>query len=129
MLHRGEYAVQEDVVVSQETEKAVTERRFSFAKLVGITPEFSRFERFLFYGTFSWSMGWWLIFLLGTATCLLFAVPDSAWYWYWKIYICFCVLLGCVCAFWIFGGGIRDMLRLFRDLAAKEHSDDDGFVK
>lgn len=128
LLHRGEYAVQEDVVVSQDAETAIPKRRFSLAKLVGITPEFSRFERFLFYGSFGWSMGWWLIFLLGTIVCLLFAVPDSAWHWYWKINICLGVLLGCVCAFWILGGGIRDMLRLFHDLANKEHSDDDGFV-
>ena len=128
LLHRGEYAVQEDMVISQDAEAAIPKRRFSLAKLVGITPEFSRFERFLFYGSFGWSMGWWLIFLLGTIACLLFAVPDSAWYWYWKINICFSVLLGCICAFWILGGGVRDMLRLFRDLASKKHSDDDGFV-
>lgn len=133
MLHRGEYTIQEDVVAPQEGNEEKTrrgkERKFSLAKLVGITPEFSRFERFLFYGTFFWSMGWWLVFLIGTAICLLFEIPDAAWYCYWWIYILFCVLLGCVCAFWIFGGGVRDMFRLFHDLTHKAHSEDDGFVK
>lgn len=129
LLHRGKFAIQEDQVSPQKAPAAHAERRFSLAKLVGITPEFSRFERILFYATFGWSMGWWLIFLAGTMICLIFQIPDQAWHCYWKIYICFCVLLGCVCAFWIFGGGIRDMFRLFDDLAHKKHSEDDGFIQ
>ena len=40
------------------------------------------------------------------------------------------VILGGICTVWIFSGGIRDALRLFRDLrTSRSDASDDGFVR
>ncbi len=127
LLHRGKYAVADDTVKpGGEVEK----KRFSVRKLLGITPEFSRFERVLFYGTFGWLMGWWLHFITGVTISVFYFIPDTAWSVFWYCKIILSVILGVGCTVWIFTGGIRDALRMFRDLQ-KERVDqnDDGFVR
>jgi Na+/solute symporter len=128
LLHRGKYALTADTVTGDETATKLM-RRFSFARLIGISAEFSRWERFLFYGTFGWTMIWWGIFVVGTAINLFWQISDAAWSWYWWFYIWLSAFLGIICTFWIFAGGLRDAGRLFRDLR-KKHEDeaDDGFV-
>lgn len=129
LLHRGKYAIADDTVTGDEDAQKLA-RKFSFARLIGISAEFTRWERFLFYATFGWTIVWWGIFVIGTVVNLVWKISDAAWSWYWWFYIWFSALLGVVCTFWIFGGGIRDAGRLFRDLRrSRENSDDDGFVR
>lgn len=131
LLHRGEYAIQDDVVKGDEA-SAEKIKKFSFAKLVGVTAEFSKFERFVFYASFCWSMLWFALFVIGTAGNLLF--PQYMWWdwnFYWMFYIGLSILFGIICTFWVFFGGLRDAKRLFIDLKnrVKESADDDGFVR
>ena len=131
LLHRGEYAIQDDVVKGDES-SAEKIKKFSFAKLVGVTAEFSKFERFVFYASFCWSMLWFALFVIGTAGNLLF--PQYMWWdwnFYWMFYIGLSILFGIICTFWVFFGGLRDAKRLFIDLKnrVKESVDDDGFVR
>ncbi len=128
MLHRGKYAIKDDVATGDEPAKT----RRTLGSLIGITPEFTRFERFLSYGTFFWSMGWWCIFLVGTTLALTTdRISDAVWhqFWWWKL-VPFSAVLGTVCTIWIMVGGIRDARRLFHDLRAERVDDnDDGSVK
>lgn len=132
LLHRGRFAVQSDVVVADAADAGPAPRRFSLGKLIGITREFTRFDRFIAKATFFWSMAWWTIFLLGTILCVTLGdrVLDAHWsrFWWVKL-VMFSVVLGLVCTTWILYGGIRDAFRLFRDLR-RERVDvhDDGFV-
>ena len=129
MLHRGKYAIAADLVKGDETSERVA-KRLSFSKLLGITAEFSRFERLLFYCSFAWTMGWWGVFVIGTAINLFVKVSDQAWGWYWWFYVWLSVLLGIMCTVWIFCGGVRDALRLFRDLSHQRvDTADNGFVR
>jgi SSS family solute:Na+ symporter len=128
MLHRGKYAVKEDVV---EAKDAFVAKRKTFGELIGLSREFSRFERFLFWATFWWTMAWWGIFVIGTVINLFYEVSDHAWslFWWFKLWW-FSLILGTVCTVWIFFGGVRDAFRLFRDLKQERVDDsDDGSVK
>jgi SSS family solute:Na+ symporter len=128
MLHRGKYAVKEDVV---EAKDAFVAKRKTFGELIGLSREFSRFERFLFWSTFWWTMAWWGIFVIGTVINLFYEVSDHAWslFWWFKLWW-FSLILGTVCTVWIFFGGVRDAFRLFRDLKQERVDDsDDGSVK
>jgi len=128
LLHRGKYAVRDDVAVG---DLLASKQRRTLGALIGITPEFTKFERFVSYGTFFWSMGWWGIFLTGTILSLTTDwITDAVWYkfWWWKV-VPFSVVLGTICTAWIMLGGIRDARRLFRDLRAEYVDDqDDGSV-
>jgi len=128
MLHRGKYAIKEDIATGDEP---VTKSKFSLSSLIGITPEFNKFERFISFSTFFWSMGWWAIFMVGTLIALTTNwLTDKFWcdFWWWQI-IPFSVVLGTICTIWITVGGLRDVKRLFQDLRAERVDDgDDGTV-
>ena len=128
MLHCGKYAVKDDVV---EAEDALKVKRKTFGELIGVSREFSRFERFLFWATFWWTMAWWGIFVLGTVINMFYKVSDEAWSWFWWFKLWwFSLILGTVCTAWIFCGGVRDAYRMFRDLKSERvDNTDDGTVK
>ena len=129
LLHRGKYEIKTDIASSSETLAAKPRR--TLGSLIGITPEFSRFERFISYATFCWSMGWWSIFLVGTILSVTTDwITDRIWmqFWWWKL-VPFSVGLGTICTTWIMLGGIRDAHRLFNDLRNERIDDlDDGTV-
>jgi SSS family solute:Na+ symporter len=128
MLHRGKYAIKDDTVEAKDTIKA---KRKTFGELIGISSEFSRFERFLFWGTFWWTIAWWGTFIVGTIINLFYQISDSAWSWFWWFKLWwFSLILGTICTFWILCGGIRDAFRMFRDLKHERIDEsDDGTVK
>lgn len=127
LLHRGKYAVREDQV---EARDALVARRRTLGEILGITREFTRFDRFVFWASFWWSMAWWGLFLAGMLMNHYWPVSDSHWsfFWWLKIWF-FSLILGTVCTLWFLGGGLRDAYRLFRDLRAeKVDAEDDGTV-
>jgi SSS family solute:Na+ symporter len=128
MLHCGKYAIKDDVV---EAEDALKVKRKTFGELIGLSKEFSRFERFLFWATFWWTIAWWSIFVIGTVINLFYKVSDHTWSWFWWFKLWWLsLILGSVCTIWIFCGGVRDAYRLFHDLKAEKIDDaDDGTVK
>jgi len=127
LLHRGKYAVREDQV---EAGDALVVKRRTLGEILGISREFTRFDRFVFWASFWWSMAWWGIFLVGLLVNFYRPITDAHWsfFWWLKIWF-FSLILGIVCTFWFLGGGIRDAFRLFRDLKAeKVNEKDDGTV-
>ncbi|OGV35313.1 MAG: hypothetical protein A2020_06225 [Lentisphaerae bacterium GWF2_45_14] len=133
MLHRGKYAVKEDIVHVEENQKK--KHIFSlftdaFAKKMGMSKHFTRFDRFLFWAIFWWSMGWWATFVIGTVVALTFGLSDNFWSWYWWIKILFVsFVLGIVTTVWLTVGGIKDAIQLAKDLRSIRLDDsDDGTV-
>lgn len=123
MLHRGQYAVAQDAVQEDFS------RRKTFSQLLGITPEFTRGDRILFWASFWWSMGWWFLFLAGTFGGLLFPIPVAVWsgFWFFKIWLSF--VLGIAITVWFLWGGFVDARQLFRDLRRVVRDEaDDGTV-
>lgn len=127
LLHRGKYAIASD----QTDGKIMSGRsRFSFDRLIGIGADFTPLERFVFRATFSWTILWWLIFIVGCIVNQFTDIPEKLWSYYWFYYIMFSVVLGTVCTIWIAAGGVRNARELFRDLRSARSDDaDDGFVR
>jgi hypothetical protein len=77
-------------------------------------------------------MIFWFCFLIGTTLALVTPwITDKVWkdYWWWQL-VAIPVFLGTICTVWISIGGIRDAIRLFKDLRAERIDEsDDGFVK
>ncbi|MBO4648838.1 MAG: sodium:panthothenate symporter [Lentisphaeria bacterium] len=129
MLHRGKYSVDGEV---KHFEKLTW--RNAFRKLVGVTPDYTRGDKIIAYGTFIWSFGVaFLGFFLGTVVWNLFSPWPIAW-WGWRLFI-LSVVVACVQALismvWFMIGGIIDLRRMFRDLAARTQINvlDNGMVE
>ena len=128
MLHRGKYAPPGEV---KRFEK-LTVRNF-FQKIVGITPEYTLGDKCIAWGTFIWSFGVMFgLFYIGTIVWNALYKWPTEW-WGWRLFIIFVVVSCCVATIsmvWFMIGGVMDMKRMFRDLAARTHVDelDNGMV-
>ena len=122
MLHRRKYAVDGEV---KNFEKLTF--RNLFRKLIGITPDYTLGDKCIAYGTFFWSSGVEVgLFYLGTVIWNSFYRWPLSW-WGWRLFI-LSIGIACVKAMismvWFMIGGIVDMRRMFRDLAARTQVND-----
>jgi hypothetical protein len=125
MLHRGKYAIQSDVAVGDKPELPV----LGWRALIGLTPEFTRSDRFLYFLTMLWSLGWIAVFLIQLAINLIHVQSDSWWLNYWMYYFYIQLGVGLIATVWIGIGGVRDMISMFKTLATLKRNDaDDGRV-
>jgi len=127
MLHRGEYSDGESV----ETKSPWTWKNV-YGKLVGIDDEYTTGDKII-----AWSVFWFsIVFHFG-----IMFVGVAIWNWispwpasWWSMYfyvniIVVGVIVGVVSTVWFMVGGIIDMRRLYRDLAARVNDPlDDGWV-
>jgi SSS family solute:Na+ symporter len=123
LLHRGIYALPEDAL-------AGSVKHQSWKQLIGLTAEFSRGERILFWATFWWSIGWWAFMGIGTLIQFGFGISDHTWsvFWWLKVWL-LGLVMAIAFAIWFAIGGVRDAHRLFRDLRQlPTEADDDGIV-
>ena len=128
MLHRGQYAIPgEHKDLARDWSL-----RGIFKTLVGITPEYTKGDRLIAYAYFFYNFVF--VFLLSFVAV---AVWNAFTPWkieYWSIYFLVTALLvpliiAGIATVWFFFGGVRDLVRLFRDLGArKENILDDGRV-
>jgi SSS family solute:Na+ symporter len=123
LLHRGAHALPEDALAGSVNAKR------TWGQVIGLTREFTKADRVLLWVTFWWSMGWWLIFLLGTIYNSIWGTTDAEWSIFWWIKTWVSILLGIAVCGWIVCGGVKDAIALFRDLKKQKASDeDDGRV-
>ena len=101
-------------------------------RLVGIDEEYTRGDRIIAWASFFYMFVW----RIGIATMgVMFwnmARPFPAEWWgdyYYVMTLCIPMVLGMVCTVWFIWGGLRDLIRLFRDLGARvRDASDNGFV-
>lgn len=125
MLHRGVYAVASD----QQPEQKTGFKAGFISKIVGITPQYTTFDRILAWGFAFFSLIY--TFLISFAAVAIWNV-FSPWplAWWGKYFLIVSVVVPGFLAFltgiWFLFGGIRDMHRLFRDLKDRvpDFSDD-----
>jgi solute:Na+ symporter, SSS family len=131
MLHRGKYSIDGEKKLEEKgpqwTPKAILH------KLLGITPEFTRGDKVI-----SWSV---FLYTIVYSVALCFLVPliwnaISPWpkeWWGHYFFITSLVvpaIIGVITTVWFLIGGVIDMKRLFKDLAARvDNPLDDGRVK
>lgn len=90
----------------------------------------SRGDRWLFRIVVAYAAIYMVFFLIVTVYNLLHHVDTAAWIAYWRLNTYLSLVLGSLVSVWFTLGGIRDLIRLLRDLRAY-HADvsDDGFVR
>lgn len=128
MLHRGIYNDEQ-----KNEEKIKWGWKTFVSKIIGITSEYSTGDRIIAWSVFCYSFiyGVLLVFI---AVVLWNAVsPWPVHWWGYKFFITSLVvpcIIGVISTVWFTWGGLRDIIRLFRDLAErKANPDDNGMVK
>ena len=123
MLHKGKYA-------TDDTKRVVGSPTGRLWKKLGITDEFTIGDRVIYFATFLWYVGWFGSLVVVVIYNVIFDVSEQTWLAFWHFYIwamfaiCSCVVV------WLLIGGIMDVKKLFKRLAAiKRNELDDGWVE
>jgi SSS family solute:Na+ symporter len=128
MLHRGEYAVEED----QVEQTALSEKkRFCWSRLIGINEKFSRADRWISGSVFWWSVFWVVVLIVGSIWNAIQPWSDQVWstFWWWAaIMIPLAISIGTT--IWFTIGVLKDLRRFFTALKQERVDDsDDGTVE
>ena len=122
MLHRGIYAIDGE-------KKIKTDWSFKgiLSKMVGITPEYSTGDKWIAWGLFIYSIGY--KFLLAFVAVVIWNAISRWNADGWSNYFLYThmIIPGIVAAIttvWFTFGGVKDMIRLFRDLKNRKEVDD-----
>lgn len=127
LLHHGKYAVAEDVVEGNIEHRGVLMR--FFAKF-GLTKEFNRRDKFVFFMALGYTYFWFFIFLFGTIYNFAVDVKPASWMKYWKYYTMFTFVVLIVHSTWMIIGGTMDIKKMFNRLkTVKRNEQDDGWVQ
>jgi len=123
MLHRGKYAIEAD-------QTHVDEKPTFWRRIFGVDREFDRADRFIAYAIVGWFLIWLGVFVVGTVHGVLKDPGELFWAKFWHIYLWILFVLAIVVTIWMSWGGIRDTIRLFRQLHTQDRDySDDGMVK
>ncbi len=129
LLHRGEYADEDEKARMAQAAKA---RISIISRLVGIDHEYTRGDRILAWAAFLYSMVYRLgIAFLGVLLWNMAKPWPKAWWgkYYYITSLIVPMAIGTVSTIWFLWGGIRDGIRLFRDLESRTRdSRDNGLV-
>ncbi len=127
LLHRGKYAID-----GERNIKTKWSLKTVFVNIIGITPEYTGSDRFIAWMVFLYSFGFelmisFVLVLVWNAVKFLpegmrpwQPWPDSWWsYYYLIVFLIVPSIVGVISTVWFMWGGIRDTVRLFRDLALR----------
>jgi Na+/proline symporter len=117
MLHRGKYSIDGE----KHLKSPWTWRSF-MGKLIGITPEYTRGDRWLAWSVFAYTFGYQigLCFVVVVIWNIISPWPSEWWSLYFYINsLLIAGVVGVVSTVWFMIGGIIDTRRLFRDLEAR----------
>ena len=117
MLHRGIYNVGDE-------KQAPFKWSFRnvFKKMIGITPEYTTGDKIISWSVFFYSF---IYKFLGTFVLVVIWNAVSPWkpeWWgtyFFVVYLGVPVFSAAITTVWFFGGGLIDLRRLFKDLAAR----------
>jgi SSS family solute:Na+ symporter len=124
LLHRGKYKILED-------EREAPRRVPWVERLFGITSEFTKNDRRIFFFVNLWMIGWAAAFVIGTAWNLTRDIPSESWFWWWKyVHLPVLFISSTLFTIWFGIGSIRDVKSLLRHLKQDpKNLEDDGFMK
>jgi hypothetical protein len=129
MLHRGKY----DVAGDHPGEAAGWSFRGVFAKLVGITPEYSRGDRIIAWAVFAYSLGYGFLAAFAFVVVYNWFSPwPMEWWGHYFLVVSLAVpgIVAVISTVWFTVGGVMDLRQLFRDLRGRAANPlDDGRVE
>ena len=128
MLHRGKYSIDGE----KRIKSAWTWRSF-MGKLIGITPEYTRGDRWIAWSVFAYTFVYQigLCFIVVLVWNLIAPWPPEWWSYYFLINsMIIAGVIGVISTVWFMIGGIIDLRQLFKDLAARQDNPlDNGRVE
>lgn len=138
ILHRGPYAVETEGHHPNQRETAIgpvptANRKLrgpkKFWRRLGVNDDFTRSDKAIYMFKIFWTMGFFTVFLIGTAAGMLFNLPDSVWISWWAFSTGLTLVVGILSVIWFLIGGFIDLNALLRTLrSAKRDAADDGWV-
>ncbi len=121
MLHRGQY--------DTAGEHRETWNAGKIWRLLGLTNEFSKFDRILFFASIGWTLLWFACFFVGLFGHFTNTISAFGWLRFWRFYILLGAVLGFATTIWFLVGGLVDIKDLFKTLATAERNlEDNGRV-
>jgi len=128
MLHRAEYVVASD---HEATGGRDVRHRWSLKMALGITEDFTRGDKFIYGFTIAKSLGLFALWIIMTVVALTVGISIEGWsIYHYYVSAMFFIVLTFIVMVWLSIGGLRDVVRLYRDLrAVKRDFTDDGTVR
>jgi len=123
ILHRGQYALTEE-------DHAVREQPLKGWKVMAMTKEFTRGDRFIYVATYGWTLFWLVVFISGTVYNMTHDVSDAPWMEFWKLYMWLYLIVAIVVTIWFTIGGVKNVKEMIGALKTmrRDHSDS-GYVQ
>jgi SSS family solute:Na+ symporter len=94
--------------------------------LLGLTNEFTLFDRILFFASIIWTLTWTGVFVTGLIGHFVLHWEALTWLRIWKFYVMFAFFLGIGTTLWFLIAGFRDIGRLFKTLGSMERNHADN---
>jgi solute:Na+ symporter, SSS family len=127
MLHRGRYSVDADHTVK---DAVATTRKWDWKQALGITKEFTFWDKFIYGATTVKSLLTFALFITMATLYVTVGVSKQQWRDVQYYMLAFYISTSFLIAIWMGWGGFRDFFRMFRDLKSADHDEsDDGFVR
>jgi len=122
MLHRGKYTIKEET-------KVIDEVPVKGLRMLGMGKEFTRGDKIIYVGAYTWTFLWTVVFVIGTYFNLTSEVSDEAWMSFWRTFILINIGVSAFIILWFAVGGLRDLKDMLHRLntMVRDHRDD-GFV-
>jgi len=122
MLHRGKYTIKEET-------KVIDEVPVKGLRMLGMGKEFTRGDKIIYVGAYTWTFAWTVVFVVGTYFNLTSEVSDEAWMSFWRTFILINIGVSMFVILWFAVGGLRDLKDMLHRLKTMVRDDkDDGFV-
>ncbi len=131
LLHRGAYAVKEDLDGTESKAAAILDKRGWLARFLQVDEHYTKWDKIFAYSVFFYSTFWSVMFVVALIWNLGFQRWPDVWWWrYILIQNIIVPLIICVVnIFWFGIGACRDVVRLIRKLeSAVPDPEDDGQV-
>ncbi len=119
MLHRGKYG-------DAEFQATLAAHPVSgWRALVSFGPEWTRGDKFIYFASMAWTLGWFTIFIVGTCWQLFYGTSDEGWKRFWLVNVGIGMTLAIVVTVWFLIGGLRDLREMFHSLRTMRRDDSD----
>ncbi|HEV7298483.1 MAG TPA: hypothetical protein VGN72_03895 [Tepidisphaeraceae bacterium] len=116
LLYRGAHASPGDAARAEAASDGEPTWLRPWQRRIGITAEFTRGDRAIYYLKFGWTTFWVVAFVIGTVCALTIGVSDAAWLNWWRFTVVLGMVVGVITVVWFLIGGIRDLFDLLRYL-------------
>jgi SSS family solute:Na+ symporter len=114
LLHRGEYAVEDD---KTEVDVSPVNR---IRRILGIGRDFNLKDKFIYLGVLFWTLGLAGLFVFVTIWNLIFDVSDQWWTNFWEVSVWVLLIIGTAVTVWLGVGGLMDMKKMFERLRKQD---------